>query len=207
LVTQRDLSLSRLLGACPALRRWPCPRIRRRFGDSCGIANLSPHGEERRIAGAACVHLAAMRVSNHVAHPSRRPLTRAPQDEVEFAARSQCQTAMHDPPVFGQATGAPVFSFPARKTNARGRSAERRGMQSRRITPATPCKLVCDGRDQAAGLRDPLDGASPLGAPRAAILGLGTVLPGTGQGAPEPLIGRLSPPLSVPRPAIEGSPT
>src|SRR4051794_37309700 len=69
----------------------------------------------------------------------------------------------------------------------------------------TASKLVCDGRAQAAGLRDPQRGASPLGAPHAAFFGLGAVLPGAERVFTRSR--RLSPPCSAPRPAIKGSPT
>jgi len=50
--------------------------------------------------------------------------------------------------------------------------------------------------------------AAPIGAPLAAILGLGSVLPGAESGLLAPLIRRLPPPCfrTDQRPAIEGGP-
>jgi len=66
-------------------------------------------------------------------------------------------------------------------------------------------KLTLLREPDAFGVGIPARDAAPVGAPHAAIFYLGAVLPGTGRVFT--LIRRLSPPSSVPRPAIEGSPS
>src|SRR3954454_10958379 len=100
------------------------------------------------------------------------------------------QTAKHHQPVFGSGSGAPVFFLPRRQTRGSG-APTGASVNSRRA-----CEPACIAGLMRSGVDIPAKDAAPSGAPLAAILGLGTVLPGAGQGAPSPLIGRLSPPLS-----------
>src|ERR1700687_3200442 len=103
------------------------------------------------IAGAACVHLAAMRrVSNHEAILRDASLRDAPQDEVVKAKAA--------PPVFFAAPGAPSSS-PSLPT----REAERR--ETRGACDRAPGRLAKppDTPGEARRLRG--DGGAPLGAP------------------------------------------
>jgi hypothetical protein len=141
------------------------------------------------------------------AHPSRRPrYARAPQDEVEFVARSQCQTA-NAPPARVLLRRRVRLSFPSPDT--RGSGAPTGASTNSRHA----CEPTCTAGFMRSGVDIPARDAAPSGAPLAAILGLGTVLPGTDgafsrlRAAPLHLPRRLSPPFAVPRPAIEGSPT